>query len=46
MYQVHRQMRNVVHLLECDVWVIVIITVELQAFYVGEGTKSWAGHMW
>jgi hypothetical protein len=45
MYQVYRQMKNVAHLLECDVWVIVVIAVELQPFYVGKGTKSWTGHM-
>jgi hypothetical protein len=28
-YQVHRDMGNAAHLLKRDVWVIVIITVEL-----------------
>lgn len=33
------------HLLKRDIWVVVVVTIELQSFYVGEGAKSWTGYM-
>jgi hypothetical protein len=38
-------MNRVAHLFERNIWVVVVVAVELQPFYVGERTKSWVGHM-